>query len=53
MYVCGLMVKWFVSWAHDPWIMGSSPTTRRRTLTILLPLPPTTPTSPAVNGYLA
>ena len=28
MYVCmwGLVVKWFGSWAHDPWVMGSSPT---------------------------
>ena len=25
----GLVVKWFVHWAHDPWVMGSSPTTRR------------------------
>ena len=25
----GLVVKWFGSWAHDPWVMGSSPTTRR------------------------
>ena len=25
----GLVVKWFGSWAHDPWIMDSSPTTRR------------------------
>ena len=24
-----LVVKWFVHWAHDPWVMGSSPTTRR------------------------
>ena len=22
----GLVVKWFVHWAHDPWVMGSSPT---------------------------
>ena len=33
MYVCvtvwGLVVKWFVHWAHDPWVMGSSPTTHR------------------------
>ena len=34
MYVCicgggGRVVKWFGSWAHDPWVMGSSPTTRR------------------------
>ena len=33
MYVCvcvwGLVVKWFGSWAHDPWVMGSSPITRR------------------------
>ena len=27
--VWGLVVKWFGSWAHDPWVMGSSPTTRR------------------------
>ena len=48
MYVCvwGLVVKWFVHWAHDPWVMGSSPTTRRWILSNLLPLPPTTPTSP-------
>ena len=26
MYVWGLMVR---SWAHDPWVMGWSPTTRR------------------------
>ena len=25
----GLVVKWFGSWAHDPWVMVSSPTTRR------------------------
>ena len=31
MYVCmwGLVVKLFWYWAHDPWVMGSSPTTRR------------------------
>ena len=29
MHVWGLVVKWFGSWAHDPWVMGSSPTTRR------------------------
>ena len=35
MYVCmcvcvwDLVVKWFGSWAHNPWVMGSSPTTRR------------------------
>ena len=47
-YMCvwGLVVKWFVHWAHDPWVMGSSPTTRRWILSNLLPLPPTTPTSP-------
>ena len=41
-----LLVKWFVHWAPDPWVMGSSPTTRRWILSNLLPLPPTTPTSP-------
>ena len=46
MYVWGLAVKWFVHWTHDPWVMGSSPTTRRWILSNLLPLPPTTPTSP-------
>ena len=46
MYVWGLVVKWFVHWAHDPWVMSSSPTTRRWILSNLLPLPPTTPTSP-------
>ena len=46
-YVCmNLVVKWFVHWAHDPWVMGSSPTTRRWILSNLLPLPRTTPTSP-------
>ena len=29
MYVWGLVVKWFGSLAHDPWVMGSSPITRR------------------------
>ena len=29
MYVWGLVVKWFGSWALGPWVMGSSPTTRR------------------------
>ena len=31
MYVCvwGLVVKWFGSWAYDPWVMGSSSTIRR------------------------
>ena len=46
MYVWGLVVKWFVHWAHDPWVMGSSPTIRRWILSNLFPLPPTTPTSP-------
>ena len=46
LFVWGLVVKWFVHWAHDPWVMGSSPTTRRWILSNLLPLPPTTPTSP-------
>ena len=48
-YVCTYVhvcVKWFVHWAHDPWVMGSSPATRRWILCNLLPLPPTTPTSP-------
>ena len=44
--VWGLVMKWFVHWAHDPWVMGSNPTTRRWILSNLLPLPPTTPTSP-------
>ena len=42
----GLVVKWFVHWAPDPCVIGSSPTTRRWILSNLLPLPPTTPTSP-------
>ena len=47
--VWGLVVKWFAHWAHDPWVMGSSPTTRR-----CFPcLPPPPPVHPAVNGYLA
>ena len=25
----GLVVKWFGSWAHDPWVISSSPTTCR------------------------
>ena len=45
--VCvGLISEVVVHWAHDPWVMGSSPTTRRWILSNLLPLPPTTPTSP-------
>ena len=43
--VWGLVVKRLVHWAHDPWVMGSSPTTRRW-IWSNLPLPPTTPTSP-------
>ena len=46
-YVCG---AWWPSGAGlcplDPLIMSSSPTTRRWILSNLLPLPPTTPTSP-------
>ena len=45
--VCvGQVSEVVVHWAHDPWVMGSSPTTRRWILSNLLPLPPTTPTSP-------
>ena len=45
----GLVVKWFGSWAHDPWVMGLSPTTRP----FFFPcLPPPPPVHPAVNGYL-
>ena len=54
MYVCMMcvwawLVKWFGHWAQDLRVMGSSPTratTRRWILSNLLPLPPTTPTSP-------
>ena len=29
MYVWGLVVKWFGSWVHDPWFMGSRYITHR------------------------
>ena len=45
-WVWGLVAKWCTSLSHDPWVMSSSPTTRRWILSNLLPLPPTTPTSP-------